>query len=442
MFDVSPRRLGALVAVAAGALALSACSAGSLGSSGGGGEGGKVTLSFLADNSEGSQAQAKGLAQAFTAKNPTITINVESRPGGTDGDNLIKTRLSTGDMTDVFMYNTGSLFQALAPEKNLVPLDDGSWVGDLDPSFKSTVTANNKVYGAPFGNFSSGAILYNRPVYQQLGLQVPKTWADFMANSAKIKAAGKAPVIQTYQDTWSSQLFVLGDYHNVQAAVPDFADKYTKGEAKYATTPAALEGFKHLQEVYDAGYENKNFASTKVEDGVRMLAKGDGVQYPILSGVIGALAATDPQALQNIGLFAIPGSDTSKNGLTVWTPAGFYIPKSTTGAKLDAAKKFAAFLGSKEGCDAQTKAYPPAGPYGVKGCTLPDNVPQAVKDMQPYFESGATTPALEFLSPIKGPALEQITVEVGSGIRKADAGAALYDQDVKKQAQQLGLPGW
>jgi raffinose/stachyose/melibiose transport system substrate-binding protein len=345
-------------------------------------------------------------------------------------------------MTDVFMYNTGSLFQAIAPEKNLVPLDDQPWIGDLDPSFKSTVTANGKAYGSPFGTFSSGAILYNRPVYQQLGLQVPKTWDEFMANSAKIKAAGKAPVIQTYQDTWTSQLFVLGDYHNVQAAVPDFADKYTKNQAKYATTPAALEGFQHLQDVHDAGYENKDFASSKLEDGLRLLAKGDGVQYPILSGVVGGLATTDPQALQNIGLFAIPGTDASKNGLTVWTPAGTYIPKSTTGAKLDAAKKFVAFVASVEGCDAQTKAFPPGGPYAVKGCTLPDNVPQAVKDMQPYFDNQKTTPALEFLSPIKGPALEQITVEVGSGIRKADAGAALYDKDVKKQAQQLGLDGW
>ena len=63
--------------------------------------------------------------------------------------------------------------------------------------------------------------------------------------------------------------------------------------------------------------------------------------------------------------------------------------------------------------------------------------------MLPYFEAkDKTTPALEFVSPVKGPALEQITVEVGSGIRKAADGAALYDQDVKKQAQQLGLPGW
>ena len=63
--------------------------------------------------------------------------------------------------------------------------------------------------------------------------------------------------------------------------------------------------------------------------------------------------------------------------------------------------------------------------------------------MLSYFEKdGGTSPALEFLSPIKGPALEQITVEVGSGIRGAKEGAALYDEDVKKQAQQLKLPGW
>jgi raffinose/stachyose/melibiose transport system substrate-binding protein len=79
----------------------------------------------------------------------------------------------------------------------------------------------------------------------------------------------------------------------------------------------------------------------------------------------------------------------------------------------------------------------------VDGCSLPDDIPPAVQDMVEYVDTeGATTPALEFLSPIKGPALEQITVEVGSGIRSAEDGAKLYDEDVKKQAQQLGLPGW
>jgi raffinose/stachyose/melibiose transport system substrate-binding protein len=78
----------------------------------------------------------------------------------------------------------------------------------------------------------------------------------------------------------------------------------------------------------------------------------------------------------------------------------------------------------------------------VKDAELPDNVFPAVKDMLPYFESGKTTPALEFLSPIKGPSLEQITTEVGSGITSAKEGAKLYDKDVEKQAKQLGIKGW
>jgi raffinose/stachyose/melibiose transport system substrate-binding protein len=78
----------------------------------------------------------------------------------------------------------------------------------------------------------------------------------------------------------------------------------------------------------------------------------------------------------------------------------------------------------------------------VTACELPADAPQVVKDLVAYVDAGKVTTALEFQSPIKGPALEQITVEVGSGLRSAADGAALYDKDVKKQAQQLGLPGW
>ncbi|MEV7628312.1 ABC transporter substrate-binding protein [Actinoplanes sp. NPDC089786] len=438
-------RTMAVGALAAATMAAGgACSAGSLGSNDDGGEGGKVTLSLLVDNSEDTVRAGEQLAKDFTAKNPDITVKVETRPAGTEGDNIIKTRLSTGDMTDVFMYNSGSLFQAIAPQKNLVDVTDQPYAGQLDENFKKTVSADNKLYGVPWGTFSAGGIMYNRPIYQRLGLQVPKTWAEFMANNAKIKADGKAaPVIQTYQETWTSQLFILGDFHNVLAAEPDFPDKYTKNQAKYASDPNALLGFQHLQEVHDAGYLNKDFASAKLDDGLRMVAKGEGVHYPILSGTIATIVANYKDQAKDVGLFPIPGNDAAKNGLTVWTPNGLYIPQTTTGDKLAAAKKFLAFVGSPDGCTSQTTASAPTGPYAVTGCQLPADVPQVAKDMQTYIDGQNTSSlALEFLSPVKGPALEQICVEVGSGIRKAPAGAALYDEDVKKQAQQLGLEGW
>jgi len=444
-FVQSRRPAWALVAVAGSLAVTTACSAGSLrgGGDSGGDSGGKVELSFLVDNADNTVKTAQQLAKDFTAANPNITVKVDTRPGGSDGDNLVKTRLSTGDMSDVFEYNSGSLFQAIKPQQNLVPLTGESWSGDLEPTFKTTVSVGNEVYGSPYGSFFAGAILYNRKIYDKLGLQVPKTWDEFMKNNAAVSKAGLDPVIQTYGETWTSQLFVLGDFHNVAVKDPQWAQKYTANQVKFATDPNALKGFQRLQQVKEAGYLNKDFASAKLNDGLKALGEGKGAHYPMLTGSVPGLYDLVPSAKQDVGVFPIPGDDAATNGLTVWSPAAVYIPKTTEGAKLDAAKKFVAFLASPAGCASQLKAAPPTGPYAVKTCKLPADVPQVLKDEQTYFDKpNGTTPALEFLSPIKGPALEQLTVEVGSGIRPAKSGAARYDEDVKKQAQQLGLKGW
>lgn len=402
----------------------------------------ETTLSFLIDNAPNTVAWADQLKKDFEAANPDIKIEIEQRPGGGDGDNIIKTRLATKDMTDVFLYNSGSLFQAMNPAQNLVDLSNEPWQANILASFKQVVTApDGTVRGAPIGAAMGGGVLYNIPIYKELGLSIPKTWAEFMANSEKIKAAGKTPVIQSFGATWTSQLFVLGDFFNVQATVPTFAADYTANKAKYATTPAAMKGFDHGADVFKAGFLNDDFAAATFEDAVAKVAKGEGAQYPMLTFAVSTIQTLAPEHINDVGFFAMPGDDAAKNGLTVWMPAGLYIPNTTQ--HLDAAKKFLAFVASPAGCDSLTKAGGATGPYLIKGCTLPKDVPPAVADLLPYFQQdGTTAPALEFVSPVKGPSLEQITVEVGSGIRPPAEAAALYDEDVKKQAQQLGLPGW
>ncbi|MBF0678727.1 MAG: extracellular solute-binding protein [Devosia sp.] len=398
-------------------------------------------LSFLVDNGPQSVAVAEAWVAAFTEQNPDVSIDMEIRPGGGDGDNIVKTRLATGSMADVFFYNSGSLFQALNPTQNLLPLTNEPFQANVQDSFKSVVSAGGEVYGAPFAPAMGGGIFYNKPLYEELGLEVPKSWDEFMANNEKIKAAGKTAVIQTYGETWTSQLFVLADFFNVLAAEPDFAERYTNNEAKFATSPAALRGFEKLQAVYEGGYLNEDFGAATYPDGLRMVATGEGAHYPMLTFGIGAIAETVPDHINDVGFFAQPGDSVDSNGLTTWMPDSVYIAKSTANA--DLAKAFVAFIASPEGCDIRNEAVGATGPYMIAGCEIPADVPPAVADMLPYFqEGGQNAPALEFLSPIKGPALEQITVEVGSGIRPAADGAALYDEDVRKQAQQLGLSGW
>ncbi|MFC5468494.1 ABC transporter substrate-binding protein [Cohnella suwonensis] len=398
----------------------------------------KVTLSLLIDNNQDSVNIAKALVDAFQAQNPNIAIETETRPGGGEGDNFVKTRLSTGDMNDIFFYNSGSLMQALNPEQNMLDLTNEPFQANVFDSFKQTVTINGKVFGAPMTSSIGGGWFYNKKVYADLGLAVPKTWAELMANNDKIKAAGITPIIGTYKDTWTSQLIVLADYYNVQAQAQSFAADYTANKAKYATTPAALRSFEKLEQT--VGYYNKDFLATTYDAGMKMLAEGKGAHYPMLTFAIPAIAQNNPDQIGDIGFFAQPGDSADSNGLTVWMPGAVYIYKNTEHA--DEAKKFIAFIASVEGMATVAKVSTPVGPYVVKDAAIPDTVPQVVKDMLPYFDNGTTAPALEFVSPVKGPSLEQITVEVGSGQRKAKDAAALYDKDVEKQAKQLGLAGW
>lgn len=402
----------------------------------------EVQLSITLDGNAETNAAMEALTAAYTAAHPDVTFEIENRPGGAEGDNLVKTRLATGEAGDILQYNSGSLFQALNPVETLVDLTAIPGQANVVESFKSVVTAaDGTVRGVPFGAAMGGGIYYNKKIYAELGLSVPKTWDEFMANNEKIKAAGKVAVAQTYKDTWSSQLFVLADFYNVLAAEPNFAADYTANKAKYATTPAAAAGFQHLEDVFKAGYLNEDFGAATFDDGVRMVATGEAAHYPMLTFALGNIKQNYPENVGDVGFFAQPGMDAAKNGLTVWMPAALYIPASSE--NIEAAKAFLDFVASVEGCNLMIKANGATGPYLIKDCALPTDVPPSVADMMPYFQTeGLTAPALEFLSPIKGPALEQFTVEVGSGIRPAAEAAALYDGDVEKQAKQLGLPNW
>jgi raffinose/stachyose/melibiose transport system substrate-binding protein len=443
--------IGSIALVAA---SLTGCSGGLGGSSGSGGDDsgvtsdseltGDVTITLLAGgNDPVSIATAKEYAAGFEKAEPKVTVKVDTRPGGTDGDNLIKTKLSTNDMQDVFLYNSGSLFQALNADTTMQPLTNEPWVKNITDDFKTTVSTKNGVYGAPVGTTFAGGIMYNKKVYADLGLSIPTSWDEFIANSKKIKAAGKTAVLQTYGDTWTSQLFVLGSFANITASDPDWATKYTDNDAsaKYSKEPA-IEGFDHTQQIHDLGLVNKDYASLTNANGLKELATGDAVQYPMIAVTIGNVLQSNPDQVDDIGVFPIPADDAADTRLTIWEPGAAYIPKTTTGQKLVAAKKFVAWLNSDEGCAIQNKTGLPSGPYAINQCTVPDDAPALVADTQKYIDDGKSGLALEFLSPIKGPNLEKILIEVGSGITTAKKGAALYDDDVKKQAQQLGLEAW
>lgn len=395
-------------------------------------------LTLLIDNNTNATG-IKAVATAFEKKTG-ISVTIDLRPGGAEGDNIVKTRLATGDMDDLSFYNSGSLYLALNPAKNFVDLTNEPFMAKVIESFKSTASVDGKVYAAPAETIMGGGWYYNKKVYAQLGLKVPKTWSQLLNNLEVIKKAKLTPVIASYKDSWTAQLLVLSDFYNVQAKDPNFAANYTAHKVTYASSAVALRGFEKLSEIKKKGYINKDATATTYDMAQKMLMDGKGVHYPMLTFMTANLANIDPARVNDIGFFAQPGDSENSNGLTIWMPAGLSIYKGSK--NVDAAKQFIAYYLSPEGMAVNMAAKKPDGPWAVKGITLPEGMYTATTDMIPYIDSGKTAPALEFLSPIKGPNLPQICVQTGLGLKTPLDNAKEYDKDVTKQAKQLGLAGW
>jgi raffinose/stachyose/melibiose transport system substrate-binding protein len=379
----------------------------------------------------------EAVIKAFEEKTG-FKIDMELRPGGTEGDNIIKTRLATGDIADIFLYNSGALINPLNPAQNILDLTDEPFAARIADSFKTAASVNGRLYAVPFASVDVGAWFYNKRIYRELGLEVPKTWEQLLSNLEKIKVDGKyIPLIGAYKDTWTSQLLILADEYNVKTAYPSWPADYTANRAKYSNTPAALRGFEKIAETRQ--YLNSDFLATTYAVGLEMIASGKGAHWPIIN-ILANIADNYPQYINDIGVFGQPGDDPDKHGITVWEANGLYVYKYSPNVEL--AKQFLEFYISQEGINIYSAVLKPTGPYSLKGITLPNNVYPGVLDIQVYFDAGKVEPALEYESLVKGPNLEQLCVEVGTGIISPRDAAEAYDADVQKQAVQLGLSGW
>jgi len=332
----------------------------------------EVTLTYLVDDSQNNVTRTNALADAYMEMNPNVTIEIELRPGGAEGDNVVKTRLATGEMTDIFWYNSGALLQALNPSETLLDISDQPYVDNMLEAFVTTVSQGDAIFGVPSETGMGGGILYNTQVYEDLGLEVPVTWEEFAANNEVIAEAGIAPVMATFgpQSTWTSQLFVLADYYNVEAAAPGWGDMYTTNQANYTNTPAALAGFQRMEQAYESGWFQEDYVTEDFEPGLELLVNGEVAHYPMLTFVIGTIEANFPEQADVIGFFAQPGADPESNGVTLWMPAATYIPQTTEGVQREVALDFLGFIASVEGTEVLTEALAPAGPYLIEGATL------------------------------------------------------------------------
>lgn len=394
-------------------------------------------LTLLVDNANALNVGFKAVTE-LAEKEIGIKINVETRPSGTDGDNMVKTRLASGDMTDLLVYNSGALLNAMNPEEYFIDISQEDFSNRLDDSYKKAVSVNDAVFGVPYQSSQAEAIMYSKPMYEKYGLEIPKTWDEFLANCDVLKEAGETAILGTFADAWTAQIPYLGDAYNLTMKIPDFAEKFDAGEAKWATTPEALNSFEKLADT--TPYYNEDYLATTYDAGCDIMANGGAGHWFILSKALTNIYGLyeDMEVVDNLGFFPIPDDNPDGNGMTLWYPPAIYGNKNSENQ--EAVLKFMEFYISDEALDAYCEAALPDGPFCVKDYELPEKSYKAVSnDIQPYFDEGKTAPALEYVSQVKGVDCPAICQELASGQTTAVEAAEKYDKDCEKQAKQLGL---
>lgn len=364
-----------------------------------------------------------------------ITVEFEQISSGEDGDNIVKTRLATGEMADLISYNSGAALTALNPSEYFMDVTD-EFADLLDASFVEAAGEDGVLYGVPSASGQAAAVIYNMDMYEEYDLEIPTTWDDFLANCEILKEAGETAIVSADADSWTVQVPFLGNNYNVLANEPDFPEEFEAGIAKFATTEAALGGFQKLEDTIP--YLNEDHSVTTYEDACEKLINDECAHWIMLTGALGNIYGTYGDEVNKLGCFAIPGDDPDNAGLTVWQPGGLYMNKNSEVS--EAALAFMEFYISATALDIYTSVTLPNGPYSVLDYELPEECYTGVKQMQElYFDTGLTAPALEYQTQVKGASCDAICQELVSGQTTALEAAEKYDDDCYKQAVQLGL---
>ena len=271
-----------------------------------------------------------------------------------------------------------------------------------------------------------------------------------MANNAKIKAAGIDPGrSRRYGDTWTSQLFVLADYYNVQPADARTSPRSTPhNKVKYADTPAGARGLpaprRRLREglVPEQGLRVGQVRRRRSS----MLAAGQGRALPdARRSRCRTIATNDPGQAQRHRLLRPAGRrrrqerrddlDAGRRSTSRRRPRA---PSST--------RPRSSSPSSPRPRAARRRAQGVRADRPVRGQGLPrcrTTCLPAIKDIQPYIDDGNVTPGARVPVAGQGPGAR---ADHRRGRLRACATAAgrrrrCTTRTSKKQAKQLGLAG-
>lgn len=262
------------------------------------------------------------------------------------------TRARAGQLSDAIELlpdlNHEGIFPALKP---ITKADYGSLSDEVDGWSAAIIDPKdpNTFAGIPGG--AQGTLwYYNKAIFKDAGLDPeapPKTWAEFEAAAAAIKAKGKAPIGMSGVDgnllwwgwlSFSPQFFTTAnDVLQVRLGKVPLND------------PRFLQSLEPLASTYAKGWWNEDYASKKFADVEAMFGAGSiGMTPGLITSAMNWRVWDDALGKDGYGVFPSPLVDGGKKQGQFFNPVLLYAINAKTD-KADLAKDWNSFVVSKEG---------------------------------------------------------------------------------------------
>ena len=154
-------------------------------------------------------------------------IDVQLVTPGSDFETVMKTRMASGDLPDIWTTHGWSVARY---SEYLMPLNEESWYDRIDPSAMGVIEDDGgNIYVLPVSQVVSG-VIYNMDTLTEAGVDPTeiRTLADFEEACEKVKALGKTPIHVGGKDNSNAAGF-LGSI--APAMLTDEGCEYPNGDA-------------------------------------------------------------------------------------------------------------------------------------------------------------------------------------------------------------------
>jgi multiple sugar transport system substrate-binding protein len=309
------------------------------------------------------------LIAGFEAANPDIKVKWNNFDH--EGYKSAIRNFLSADAPDVAAWYAGNRMAPFVKAGLFEPVDDvwaSAGFNDQLKSAAASMTIDGKKWGVPYTYYQWG-IYYNKEAYKKAGAEVPKTWAEFVANCEKFKAAGIDCLTTGTKALWPGA--GIFDYMNLRTNGYEFHMDLANG--KVAWTDAKVKAtFAEWAKIVP--YITANHAAIDWQDAAALLSQGKAANY-VMGNFAVATFKEGGMTNDTLGFMVFPEITPGIPRAEEAPTDTFHIPAAAKNK--EDAKKFLAYIGSAE---AQTKMNATLG-------QLPVNNTATVGD-DPFIKAG------------------------------------------------------